>query len=158
MKKFFHIALVLFLAVACTGPRKMDRADLEEAIYQILVQDQQIKQDHKLKAQADTSLVYEGIFESLGYDTDDFLVSLEYYLEEPARMEKVMENVANRLEEEAKEAGKAADREKWRNNLMRLYRLAPNLKSLPQPKAVRLDTLPVRYSVDSIYFVAPKKK
>ena len=157
MRKLLHIALILLLAAACNGPRKMDRDDMEEALYQMLIQDQQIKQDRKLKAQADSSLVYEGIFASLGYDTDDFIYSLEYYLEEPARMEKVMESVADRLEAEAKEAGEAYNREQWRNSMMRLYKLAPNLTSLPQPRPSGVDTLPVRFTADSIHLVNSNK-
>ena len=91
MRKWLHIVLVLMLAVSC-GPRKIPRDDMEKIMADILLQDQQIKQDHKLRKEADTTLVYEGIFEAYDYDTDDFLYSLEYYLEDPARMEKLKEN------------------------------------------------------------------
>lgn len=116
---------------------------MEEAMYQILLQDQLIKQDAALRAKADTSLVYEGIFNELGYNTDDFLRSLHYYLEEPARMEKVMENVAERLEKEAKDIRKQLDLNKWREKLMSYYWLPPDTVSLPRLTNF-LDSLPVR--------------
>ena len=89
--------LLLLLAVSC-GPRRISRDNMEEIMYQVLLQDQQIKYDHKLRLQADTCLVYEAIFEEYGYDTDDFLYSLEYYLAEPAKFEKIMERVGDRLD------------------------------------------------------------
>ena len=129
----------------------MERKELEEAMYLILLQDQQIKQG-ALKQQADTSLVYEGIFQSLGYNTDDFLYSLEYYLEEPARFEKVMENVALRLDKEEALAHAEMDRYNWREALLRIYWMAPDTVSLPQPGPHAVDSLLVRFKGDTVYF------
>ena len=112
MRKLLHIALLVLLVAAC-GPRKIPRDDMERIMADMLIQDQQIKQDRKLQKQADTSLVYEGIFEQYGYDTDDFIYSVEYYLEDPSRMEKIMGNVAARMEKEAKQAGVEAEQEEW---------------------------------------------
>ena len=87
MRRALYIVLVLVMAAAC-GPHRIPRDDMEDILYRMLVQDQQIKQNPQLRRQADTMLVYEGIFQAYGFNTDDFLYSLEYYLEEPARMEK----------------------------------------------------------------------
>ena len=130
----------------------MERKDMEEAMYLILLQDQQIKQGGYLKQQADTSLVYEGIFQSLGYNTDDFLYSLEYYLEEPARFEKVMENVAARLDKEEALAHAEMERYNWREALLRIYWMAPDTLSLPQPGPYAVDSLLVRFEGDTVYF------
>ena len=76
--------------------------------------------------------MYEGIFEQYGYDTDDSSYSLEYYLEDPARMEKIMEKVGDRLKDEA-EGGLERS---WKPKLagksfLRLYSLTPDS---PQPQ------------------------
>ena len=126
---------------------------MEQAMYLILLQDQQIKLGSYLKQQADTSLVYEGIFQSLGYTTDDFLYSMEYYLEEPVRFEKVMESVANRLEKEEAQAQIQMDLSNWRDGMLRIYWLTPDTLSMPQPGPRAIDSLLLRFQGDSLYLV-----
>ena len=111
--------LLLLLAVSC-GPRRISRDNMEEIMYQVLLQDQQIKYDHKLRLQADTCLVYEAIFEEYGYDTDDFLYSLEYYLAEPAKFEKIMERVGDRLDKEVSVVRAEVRQMQWRERLRRM--------------------------------------
>ena len=77
MRRALYIVLVLVMAAAC-GPHRIPRDDMEDILYRMLVQDQQIKQNPQLRRQADTMLVYEGIFQAYGFNTDDFLYSLEY--------------------------------------------------------------------------------
>ena len=76
MKKALHIVLLLVLATAC-GPRIISRGDMTDIMRDILLQDQQIKQDYSLRRQADTSLVYEAVFEKYGYNMDsrNFLIA-----------------------------------------------------------------------------------
>ena len=131
----------------------MERKDMEQAMYLILLQDQQIKLGGNLKQQADTSLVYEGIFQSLGYTTDDFLYSMDYYLEEPARFEKVMESVADRFEKEEAQALIQLDLSNWRDGMLRIYWMTPDTLSLPQPGPRAIDSLLLRFQGDSLYLV-----
>lgn len=152
MRKLLHIALLVLLVAAC-GPRKIPRDDMERIMADMLIQDQQIKQDRKLQKQADTSLVYEGIFEQYGYDTDDFIYSVEYYLEDPSRMEKIMGNVATRMEKEAKQAGVEAEQEEWQKKFMKIYQMKVDVNRRPQPPVSAVDTLPVRMQQDSVIFV-----
>ena len=154
MRRSFYIVLLCLVALSSCGPRRISRADMEEIIYEMLLQDQQIKQDRNLKKQADTSLVYEGILDSYGYDTDDFLYSLEYYLEEPARMEKVMEKVADRLGAEAKELQKEIDLDNWRVKMLKIYQMEPDT-TRPQPPVRPVDTLLVRMGKDTVQLVLP---
>lgn len=153
MRKWLHIVLVLVLVASC-GPRKISRGDMEQIMTDILLQDQQIKQDRMLKKQADTCLVYEGIFEAYGYDTDDFLYSLEYYISDPARMEKIMGKVAERLEKESKEVTEQIDFEQWQARFMRIYKQRPDT-TLPHPRMRAVDSLHVRFDADSVWFHHP---
>ena len=153
MRRAFHIVLVLLMVAAC-GPHRIPREDMEDILYRMLIQDQQIKQDPRLRKQADTMLVYEGIFQAYGFNTDDFLYSLEYYLEEPARMEKVMEKVGDRLEKESREVQKEVDLENWRNKLLMIYRMQPDT-TWPKPPVRPVDTLLVRLGKDTVQLVLP---
>jgi len=146
--------LLLLLAVSC-GPRRISRENMEDIMYQVMLQDQQIKYDHTLRAQADTCLVYEAIFEEYGYDTDDFLYSLEYYLAEPAKFEKIMERVGDRLDKEVSEVREQVRQMQWRDRLMRIYFFRPDTSRRPQPRVRPVDTLPLRFGGDSLRVVTP---
>ena len=80
----------------------------------ILIQDQQIKQDRELKKQADTSLVYEGIFEDYGYTTDDYLYSVQHYLRDPERFSRVFRDVARKMEKEKARVDREILQRDWR--------------------------------------------
>ena len=151
MRKALYIGLILLLAVSC-GPRVIKRAKMERIIADMLVQDQQIKQDPSLRKQADTSLVYEGIFEEYGYTTDDFLHSVTYYLTDPSRMEKIMGNVAQDLEARAKEVKALIDLQQWREGYLSIYSMPMDTSLRPRPRVRAADTLRIRFAGDSVYF------
>lgn len=158
MKRFLPIVCLLVLAVSChKGPQRIPRGDMEEIMLQVLMQDQYLKQHQELRKQADTTLVYEGIFESFGYITDDFMYSLGYYLEDASRMEKIMEKVENRLTVKLKEVEKELQEETWRNGFLRIWGLRPDTTHLPQPSSA-LDTLYVQFNKDSLFYHPYQKK
>jgi hypothetical protein len=158
MKKFLLLIVPFVLAVSChRGPERISRGDMEDIMYGILLQDQYIKVNSVSKRITDTTLVYEGIFEQYGYDTDDFLYSLNYYLEDPSRMEKVMEKVEARLKDESKLLSEEIKAETWRSGFMRIYNLRPDTFRQPQPSSA-LDTLPVLFNKDSLAYKPHKLK
>ena len=153
MKKLLLLIVPFVLAVSChRGPERIPRGEMEEIMRDILLQDQYLKMQITPKRKLDTTLVYEGIFEQYGYTTDDFLYSLEYYLEDPARMEKVMEKVEARLKEEAKQVGEEVKAQNWRSSFMRIYNLKPDMLHQPQPSPKALDTLFVQFNKDSLAY------
>lgn len=159
MKKFLLLMVPFVLAVSChRGPERIPRDEMEEIMHEILLQDQYLKVTSAPKRLVDTTLVYEGIFEQYGYDTDDFLMSLEYYLEDPSRMEKLMEKVEDRLNKEAKGVAEELKAQNWRNDFMRIYKLRPDSTHLPQPSPGALDTLYVQFNSDPLAYSPHKKK
>lgn len=99
--------------------------------------------------------MYEAIFEEYGYDTDDFLYSLEYYLAEPAKFEKIMERVGDRLEKEAAVVRAEVRQMQWRGMLMRIYKNRPDTSLRPWPRVRPVDSLPLRFGGDSLRVVTP---
>ena len=154
MRKLLYVILLLLLVSAC-GPKKIPRDDMESILRDLLIQDQQIKQDRDLRKQADTSLVYEGIFHSYGYDTDDFIHSLAEYLEDPARMEKIMGEVADDLEKQTKQIGRKIRDKEWREGYMRIYSMKPDTSKGPKPRIRPADTLRIRFNGDSVWMYYP---
>ena len=100
MKRFLHIVLVLLLAVACRGPRVIPKDTMTDIYTDMFLADQMVRDADIPRAQMDTMLLYEAVFEKYGYDTEDYLYSLRYYLQDPERFGKVFENVSKRLEGE----------------------------------------------------------
>ena len=100
MKRFLHIVLVLLLAVACRGPRVIPKDTMTDIYTDMFLADQMVRDADIPRAQMDTMLLYEAVFEKYGYDTEDYLYSLRFYLKDPERFGKVFENVAKRLEGE----------------------------------------------------------
>jgi hypothetical protein len=154
MKKLLLLIVPFVLAVSChKGPERIPRGEMEEIMHGILLQDQYLKISSISKRITDTTLVYEGIFEQYGYTTDDFLFSLEYYLEDPARMEKVMEKVESRLKKELEEVVEEERAEFWRAGFMRIYNLRPDERHQPQPSSAwAMDTLYVQFNKDSLAY------
>ena len=100
MKRFLHIVLVLLVAVACRGPRGIPKDTMADIYTDMFLADQMVRDADIPRAQMDTMLLYEAVFEKYGYDTEDYLYSLRYYLKDPERFGKVFENVSKRLEGE----------------------------------------------------------
>jgi len=156
MRRALYIILAAVALVAsCRGPRKIPRAEIEDIFYEMLLQDQFIKQSPALKKEADTSLVYEGIFREHGYSTDDYLFSLRYYLEEPEKMGKVMGSVAARLERELKVTRDALALERWQRKMMAIYRQHPDTTHLPKQGVRPVDTLKVQMAGTSVILQKP---
>ena len=143
--------LAVLLVSSCGGPKKIPREDMEEIFYLMFMQDQRIKLDRSLKKQADTTQVYAGILKSMGYNTDDYIYSLNYYLEEPEKMEKVMTGVVERLEKELNVVRKELDLERWRAKMLAIYGQKIDTSLRPQPGVRPVDTLKIRFDGDSAY-------
>ena len=152
MRRLRHIAFLLLavLAVSC-GPRRIDKDDMEDIFYLMFLQDQRIKQNRDLRNMADTSQVYAAILKSKGYNTDDYIYSLNYYLAEPEKMEKIMGGVSERLEKEIKVVKAEIDLKKWQDKMLGIYRKKIDTTRQPQPPVRAVDTLKVRFGGDSAY-------
>ena len=104
MRKSLHIfaLLVAVLAVSCRGPRVIPRGKMVDIYCDMLLADQQIRENNVLRNRADTMLVYEAVFNRYGYDTDDYLNSVNHYLADPERFARIMEDVSEKLQAEAR--------------------------------------------------------
>lgn len=102
MKKFFHIFLVSLsfsLAYSCSGDKEkvIPRGDLAQIYAEMLVMDQWILSTYRVRQQADTSLVYEPIFQKYGYTTEDYRKSVAYYMEDPERYSRILRHTTEIL-------------------------------------------------------------
>ena len=138
MKTFRHILLLLLVATACQGARVIPRDKLADVYFDMFMADQQIRELGLPSTTFDSLLVYEPIFEKYGYDTDDYLHSVRYYLKDPERFAKIFEDVGKRLEGEAKSLEPLIEHRNW---------VAQQMGT----KRPRLDSILSFFSKDSLY-------
>ena len=103
MKRILHIVLVLVAVAACQNPRIIPKDTLTDIYEDMFFADQLVRERNLPQPQMDTLLVYEAVFNKYGYNTDDYLNSVRYYLKDPERFAKVFDEVNRRLEAKVKE-------------------------------------------------------
>ena len=101
---------------------------MAEIYAEMLMADQWVIEHSKTRAQADTSLVYEPIFQKYGYSTADYRASVSHYMKDPERYSRILRTTSELLEaqlRELKELKKIQDRRKaivpYEINPFRLY-------------------------------------
>lgn len=95
------ITLFLVMTVSC---RKKDaevipRAKLSSIYAEMLMTDQWVMSAKGVRMIADTSLVYEPILEKYGYTTEDYIKTVDVYMEDPERFAKVFRTTVEILDE-----------------------------------------------------------
>ena len=138
MKRFLHIVLVLLVAAACQGPRVIPKDTLEDIYLDMFLADQVVREENIPRPQMDTMLLYEAVFQKYGYDTDDYLNSVRFYLKDPERFAKVFESVAKRLEGEIDVLEKIVEHREW-------------VASKLDAEHPRLDSILAPFSKESVY-------
>ena len=145
MRKYLHILMLLVavLAVSCQGPRVIPRDKMVDIYCDMLLADQQIRDNNVLRNRADTMLVYEAVFNRYGYNTDDYLHSVSHYLGDPERFAKIMGDVAEKLQSEAGALEKEIGYLDWMDRFLGMKR--PPMDSILAP-----------FSKDSLYLGLPR--
>lgn len=95
------IILVMIISVSC---RKQDaevipRAKLSRIYAEMLMTDQWVMSAKGVRLIADTSLVYEPILEKYGYTTEDYVKTVDVYMNDPERFAKVLRTTVDILDE-----------------------------------------------------------
>ena len=75
--------LLSLIGCSCDSARIISRGDMAEIYAEMLMADQWVAEHSKTRKQADTSLVYEPIFQKYGYDTEDYRASVAHYMKDP---------------------------------------------------------------------------
>lgn len=114
MRKYLHIILLAVVIASC-GPRVIPRGKMADIYYDMFMADQLLREDMDLRRQADTLLVYEAVFNRYGYNTDDYLYSLRYYLKDPERFAQVLHEVVERLQKDAESMDPVIEHLDWVN-------------------------------------------
>ena len=92
-------AVVLFLS-SCSGDegKVIPRSKLAEIYAEMLITDQWISDTPGVRRTADTSLVYEPIFQKYGYTTADYRASVDRYMDDPERFSRILRTTGQILD------------------------------------------------------------
>lgn len=99
------VAVVVFMGCSCGKSKVIPRGKMAEIYVEMLLADQWLAENSRYRTQADTSLVYEPIFNKFGYDTDDYRVSVEHYMKDPERYSRILRKSTEILEKRLVELG-----------------------------------------------------
>ena len=103
-RKIYISALLLFFlcpltcTISCMRAKYIPEETMSDIYYEMYITDQLIRKDRKKKKESDTLLVYEPIFERFGYTSDDYRKSVNHYLLEPEKFEKIFRKTQAKLE------------------------------------------------------------
>ncbi len=105
----FHIlvvlsaAMILFSSCRRNEAEVIPRGKLAKIYAEMFVTDQWIVSNQSVRRIADTSLVYEPILEKYGYDTEDYLKSVDKYMDDPERFSRILRTTVEILDARIKE-------------------------------------------------------
>lgn len=90
----FHILLAMVL-VACLSAcgqkgKIIPRSEMAEVYADLFMADQWILYAPEQSRVADTTMVYERVFNMHGYTTKDYVASVDYYLRDPKRYSRIL--------------------------------------------------------------------
>lgn len=96
MKKVLLGIIVAFAVISCSSKgagKVIPRKVLAEIYADMFVADQWTNSSSRLlKRTIDTTVIYEPIFQKYGYTADDYIASVDYYLYDPVRYERILQN------------------------------------------------------------------
>ncbi len=113
MKRILLIAAaVLLMLSSCAKDegKVIPRKKLAEIYAEMLVMDQWIT-SAGMRTAADTSLVYEPIFEKYGYTSVDYRKSVDKYMDDPERYSRILRTTVEILDEKLEELKKEQARQ-----------------------------------------------
>ena len=135
MKRFLLNMMLMLGACFLTSCVKdevevIPRSKLAQIYAEMLVTDQWITNTQGVRLMADTSMVYEPILEKYGYDIEDYLHSVDAYMDDPERFARIFRTSGEIIEKRLKE-------------LRRQQYILDQIASLPN---IRVDFRPEKFA------------
>lgn len=90
--KLIRLSILALLFLASCGDSLIPRGKMSRIIADLYVTDRYVFSYHDLMKSADTSKLYEPIINKYGYTTQDFVNTIGYYVERPAKLKTIYAN------------------------------------------------------------------
>ncbi|MGN0189430.1 MAG: DUF4296 domain-containing protein [Candidatus Cryptobacteroides sp.] len=113
MRSRFLISGILLLCVLSSCRREgriIPRSKMTKIYVEMFIADQRIASSTEIRRTADTSWVYEPIFEKYGYNSDDYRASVAHYMKDPDRYARILRESGALIDSELKEMRKEKKR------------------------------------------------
>ncbi len=106
------MSVAIVFAVSCSRDeaKVIPRPQLSEIYAEMLLTDQWILSTKGVRLIADTSLVYKPILEKYGYTTEDYMKTVDVYMDDPERFAKVLRTTSEILGERQDKLRKKKER------------------------------------------------
>jgi hypothetical protein len=91
------------LTLVSCGQRVISRGDLAEIYAEMLLTDQWISSNPRVRHIADTSLVYAPILDKYGYTKEEYVRSIDKYMDDPERFSRILRTTGEILDEKLKD-------------------------------------------------------
>lgn len=114
-KKFLHILALLVMTVTLFSScqkeegKVIPRSKMAKIYAEMLLVDQWLMMEPDARRRADTTLVYEPIFEKYGYDSEIYRRSIYKYLDDPERFARIFRTTIEIYDKRLKELNKLKD-------------------------------------------------
>jgi hypothetical protein len=102
---FLTAAVIAGISVSCGKDEAeiIPRSKMARIYAEMLVLDQWIVSTPGARMMADTSLVYEPVFEKYGFTSDDYRLSMDEYMNDPERYARILRSTSEILEKRIKD-------------------------------------------------------
>ena len=124
-KALAYILLMVALVSSCDRAKQIPQSTLSKIYAEMFLADQWIS-SNRLNKVADTSWVYEAIFDRYGYTGKDYNYSVERYMEDPEDFSRMIDKAQKILKARVADAAESRDWEILRDSLAlvrkKLYR------------------------------------
>ena len=101
--RIFAVIAALVLVISCSKKAEhkiIPAATLSKIYAEMLLSDQWLVGNKQYSKIADTTLVYEPIFNKYGYTTDDYIATVDYYLYDPEHFTKIARKATEILQKQ----------------------------------------------------------
>lgn len=89
MKRFKYLYCVWIIVLLSCSRNVISEHDMVVIIAELHKADRYVNVNYQLLRKADTTRVYEAVLNKYDYSTDDFVKSLDYYLERPGKLKSI---------------------------------------------------------------------
>lgn len=122
---YLLLVSVSLLLYSCGGETIIPKGELRDIYVDMLLADQWIKDNRRQVRIADTVYVYRPFLESRGYTEEDFIRTVNLYMENPAEFSEFFDDVAETLRSHKKDVEMQERGEYIRDSLERARKKTP---------------------------------
>lgn len=115
MRRWLHILSlsVLLFPLSCGDKAPISREDMSRIYADLFLEDQWLDLHPEYRYPSDTLLAYAPVFEKYGYSPEEFSRSMEFYLRDPERYSRMLQESSKILHSRRDELNRTVSHRNW---------------------------------------------